>query len=1101
MSHETGTRPKLASCVFGLHTGPMSGSFPLRSLRRSCVLGLVLAALVPCQAAETGPEAQDYQIQVVGPNEGLPANSVTDIAQTPEGYLWAGTLFSGLLRYDGVRFVSFNSRNTPELPGNAVRKLMTDRSGLLWISGYDGSLTTWDRNGFSLAIKNASRVESLIWSKPGRVVFALNDGRLLEGDRVEQQWKWRFSESASPVRQLCADAIGRIWILRGKGELSVWENGRFRRLSPPPGLESSEMCALAADHEESIWVGTVNSLFRWESGSGPAGPCPTVAVPLEAGRFIDHTPQSEATTRPIRQIIASGHSLWIETDAGFRRFSKEGKWLTELVSWERGENASNLRFPQGDGDGGFWAADNKLGLVHIKPNGKLRVFSTLDGLPGNSLSTISRDQEGNIWLGYFHGGMVQLRPRLIRSISREEGFGGALINSVCEDAEGAIWIGAAGTGVFRFKNGHCDTYALQSPVSQPNTLVTADRANRIWVCSHGGALMRFENGQFVPVVKPKDLPHYTTLLWPARDGRLWIGAPKSIGVLDGDRFTEVYTTDDLTHRPAAIAETIDGTIRVGTFDGYLMRWDGQKIVLEEPPNRNALGRLWSLCPTLDGGMWIGTSEGGVLRWKNGDYRRLTTANGLRSDSVVQVQTDLAGNLWMVTGAGIERIAAAALTQFESGSLTNLPVSQYGRDDGLLHVGGSIEFQPNCWRGHDGRLWFAMGGSVASVQPDDVRINPVPPTVAIEELRVNQAHAWPNRPSLISVGDSTRKSTDAPRVTVRPGQRDFEFRFTGISFRAPRLVQFQYRLEGFEEEWHAVGAERWARYYSLPPGNYTFRVKAANSDNIWTQNSAALALTLLPYFYQTAWFEWAAALFAAMLVALVSWFASRRRMRRRVELLETHRKLEQDRARIARDMHDELGSKLTRISYISEMARQTQLHHGLPTSQIDTIAETSRVLLRSMDEIVWAVNPRNDTLEHLAAYLGQHANEYFQNTAVECSTELPTQLPHCPVSSELRHNVFLSFREGLTNVLKHSGANHVRIQMMLTPGEFQIRIADDGKGMALGNDFFQKSQSTGADGLKNMRQRLEAVGGLCKIESAPGHGTIVSFSIPLKETTQ
>ena len=1075
----------------------MPGRFPLCFRRCLWVLGLVVAALDPCRAAVSWPETQDYQIEVVGPNEGLPANSITDIAQTAEGYLWAGTLFSGLLRYDGVRFVSFNSRNTPELPGNAVRKVMTDRSGLLWISGYDGSLTTWDRNGFSLAIKNASRVESLIWSKPGRVIFALNDGRLLEGDRVEQQWKWRFSESASPVRQLCADAFGRVWVLRGRRELSVWEKGRFRRLSPPPGLEGSEPCAVAADHEGSIWVGTVNSLFRWESGSAAAGSIPVVAPPLESGRFVDHTPPGEATTRTIRQITASGKSLWIETDAGFRRFAS-GQWLSKLVSWEGGEIASISRFAQGDGDGGFWTADNKLGLVHIKPNGSLRIFSTHDGLPGNSISTISRDKEGNTWLGYFHGGMVKLRPRLIRSISREEGFGGALINSVCEDAEGAIWIGAAGTGVFRFKDGRCDTFALQSPVSQPNTLVTADRANRIWVCSHGGALMRFENGQFVPVVKPRELPHFTTLLWPARDGRLWVGALKSIGFLENDRFTEVYTTDDFTHHPAAITETSDGTIRVGTFDGYLMRWDGRKFVVEEPPNRNALGRLWSLCPTSDGGMWIGTSEGGVVRWKSGDYRRITTANGLRSDCVLQVQTDLVGNLWMVTGAGIERIEASALAQFEKGALTSLPVSQYARSDGLLHVGGSIEFQPNCWRGHDGRLWFAMGGSVASVQPADVRINPVPPTVAIEELRVNQSHAWPSRSSFISVGDSSMKSADAPRVTVRPGQRDFEFRFTGISFRAPHLVQFQYRLEGFEEKWHAVGVERWARYYSLPPGNYTFRVKAANSDNIWTQNSAALALTLLPYFYQTAWFEWVAAIFATAVVALVSWFASRRRMRRRVEVLETYRKLEQDRARIARDMHDELGSKLTRISYISEMARLNQLQHGLGTAQIDTIAETSRDLLRSMDEIVWAVNPRNDTLEHLAAYLGQHANEYFQSTTVECRTEIPTHLPHFHVSSELRHNVFLSFRECLTNILKHSHATQVLVEMKLAPGEFQIRAVDNGTGMIADPRQLSELPASGADGIRNMQQRLEAVGGVCRIESLPGCGTTIYFSIPLKE---
>ena len=1086
MSHESGTRHRnLATGWHHPHDAFVPGLF--RSVFPCCavLLWLALFRLPPAKAAGTASEAQDYQIEVVGPNEGLPANSITDVAQTPEGYLWAGTLFSGLLRYDGVRFVSFSPRNTPELPGNAVRRLMTDRSGLLWISGYDGSLITWDRNGFSFATKNATRVEALLWSQPGHVIFSLHDGRLLEGRRADGRWQWSFLETPGmpPSKAICADSLGRVWIQRGKRELVVWENGRMRSLAPPPGLGGDELRTLAADSMGAVWVGTDHALLHWETD-----------------RFVNRTPKEEAPMPPVKQITAAGQSLWIECNSGLRRFAN-GKWMTKTVDWRNGVPNASLQFSQGDGDEGFWAANNKLGLIHVKPNGSLRIFSTSDGLPGNSITSIFRDGEGNTWLGYLRGGMVRIRSRLIHSISREEGFGGALINSVCEDAEGAIWIGTAGTGVFRFKDGHCVNSSLPSPVAEPNTLVTVDRASRIWVCSHGGPLMRFTNEKFVPVIKSGDLPHFVSFLFPARDGRLWIGALKSVGVVEGDKFTEVYTTNDLTRRPAALAETADGTIWAGTFDGYLMRWNGSKFNVLEPPNRSALGRLWSLCPTPDGGMWIGCSEGGLLRWKNGNFNRLTTANGLRSDCVVQVQSDLAGNLWLVTGGGIERIEASSLAKFAQGKLTTLPVSQYGRNDGLLNIGGSIEFQPNCWRGRDGKLWFAMGESVANVQPADVRINPVAPTVAIEELRVNQAHAWPARSAMVSaalLGEPAKPSQNIPRVTVGPGQRDLEFRFTGISLRASQLIQFQYRLEGFEDEWHSVGGERWARYYSIPPGKYLFRVKAANSDNVWNPNSAALALNLLPHFYQTAWFKWTASLFGVVFLALTGWFAARGRMRRRMEQLESHRKLEQDRARIARDMHDELGSKLTRISYISEMARQDQLHHGLGTSQIDTIAETSRDLLRSMDEIVWAVNPRNDTLEHLAAYLGQHANEYFQNTSVECSTEIPSHLPHLSVSSELRHNVFLSFRECLTNVLKHSQAAHVRIQMKLMPSQFQIRIADDGKGMDCESELFEESLASGSDGLRNMRLRLETIGGACKIESVPGQGTTISLSVLLKE---
>ncbi len=1063
----------------------MPGRSPTRCACQVALLSLTASfCLSPGRGIAEESESQDYLIESVGTNEGLPANSITGLAQTPEGYLWAGTLFSGLLRYDGVRFVSFNPRNTPELPGNAVRRLMTDPSGRLWISGYDGSLTTWDRNGFSLAKKDAGGVEKLLWSQPGQVVLYRNDGLLLDGFRTANGWQWRLSGTATepPPQQICADARGRIWILRGNRQLSIWENGSFRDLAPA-SLGGDIIRALAADDAGVIWVGTDHSLFQWKDD-----------------HFIDQTPAG-APMLPVRQIIPAGQSLWIESDGRLRRWAG-GKWMTGIVDWRRNLSDGSVHFAQGDRDGGFWAANNKLGLIHTEADGSLRTFSTDDGLPGNSIASVCRDHDGNTWLGYFRGGMVRIRRRLIHTLGRSVGLGGELINSVCEDGTGAIWIGMAGTDVLCVKGGKCGRYSLSSPVTNPNTVVAVDGAGQVWACSHGGALVRLSDGRFVPVVNSGDLPHYVSLLLPARDGRLWVGAQKAIGVLTGDKFTEVYSTRDMIRRPAALAETTDGTIWAGTLDGYLMRWNGREFEVQEPPARGALGRLWSLCPTPDGGMWIGSSEGGLLRWKDGTFRRLSTANGLRSDSVVQVQTDLAGNLWLVTGAGIERIEAAALARFEDGGLTAPPVSQYGPGDGLLSTGGSIEFQPNCWCGRNGKLWFAMGGNVVNIQPEDVRINPVPPTVAIEELRVNQIHAWPDHIAQVSDASSGKPGPSQgtiPSVTIAPGQRDLEFRFTGLSFRAPQLIQFQYQLEGFESDWHSVGSERWARYYSVPPGSYLFRVKAANSDNIWDPNAAALALVLRPRFYETAWFQAGAFLAVGLILALSGWSAARRRMRRRMEVLESRRKIEQDRVRIARDMHDELGSKLARISYISEMAKQNQAPSGPAIAQIETIAETSRELLRSMDEIVWAVNPRNDNLEHLAAYLGQHAHEYFQNTSIECSVEIPSLLPNHSISAEARHHLYLSFRESLTNILKHSRASHAQVQMKVIGEEFQIRVNDDGKGIDSQNGQFDCFYSSEADGLRNMRERLEAVGGACDIESAPGKGTTISFSIPLKET--
>ncbi len=224
------------------------------------------------------------------------------------------------------------------------------------------------------------------------------------------------------------------------------------------------------------------------------------------------------------------------------------------------------------------------------------------------------------------------------------------------------------------------------------------------------------------------------------------------------------------------------------------------------------------------------------------------------------------------------------------------------------------------------------------------------------------------------------------------------------------------------------------------------------------------------------------------------------MRRRLELiaheLEKEREVERDRARIAQDMHDEIGAKLTRISYLSELAKQTDADSEPATTQMDTIADLSRDLLQSLDEIVWVVDPCNDTLESMAAYLGQYANEYFQNTDVDCSIDLPGQLPSLPVASEVRHNFYLAFDESLTNVLKHSAANCVRIEMKHLEDGFEITVTDNGAGFVRSENHDKSASEPGADGLNNMRNRMAAIGGRCEVDSEPGKGTTIRFFAPM-----
>jgi signal transduction histidine kinase len=340
----------------------------------------------------------------------------------------------------------------------------------------------------------------------------------------------------------------------------------------------------------------------------------------------------------------------------------------------------------------------------------------------------------------------------------------------------------------------------------------------------------------------------------------------------------------------------------------------------------------------------------------------------------------------------------------------------------------------------------------------------------------------------------------PETPLRISEDTLDFHFTAIDLSAPEKIKFRHRLDGYDSEW-VMDNEPKAHYGPLPYGPHTFRVQAGNGDQTWFDNGASFSFIIPTPMWRTSWALASYIVGGLILAGGIVRLILARRYRRRLAALAAQRAMERERMRIARDMHDEIGSKLTKISFMTERAKRELEGHEPVARKLDAIAGTSRDLLQTLDEIVWAVNPHNDTLEHLAAYLGQYATEYLQNTAVECELHIPRGLPHHPLSAEARHNLFLAFEESLNNALKHGHPTRIRVDMQIAPRRFEIIIEDNGRGFEPTTD----AVATGADGnnsglngngLQNMRQRLAILEGQCTIVSRPGHGTTVRLRFPL-----
>ena len=286
------------------------------------------------------------------------------------------------------------------------------------------------------------------------------------------------------------------------------------------------------------------------------------------------------------------------------------------------------------------------------------------------------------------------------------------------------------------------------------------------------------------------------------------------------------------------------------------------------------------------------------------------------------------------------------------------------------------------------------------------------------------------------------------------------------------------------------------YPRLPSGHYRFEVKACNEDGVWNETGAALSFVVAPFIWERTWFRASAlGVFTVFVIAGVR-YVSFRRLRRQLEGAQQQAALHRERARIAKDIHDDLGANLTQIALLSDFARQDRESPATVDGHMGNISAKARQAVQSLDEIVWAVNPRNDTLAQRIIHIGQFALDYLQVAGVRCRLDFPDELPDREVSSDARHGLFLVVKEALNNVVKHARADEVRLRLALSPEGLRIEIEDDGRGFEGG------AGDPWADGLRNMRQRTQELGGECRIASQSGAGVLRSaWNFPGERATK
>jgi signal transduction histidine kinase len=513
---------------------------------------------------------------------------------------------------------------------------------------------------------------------------------------------------------------------------------------------------------------------------------------------------------------------------------------------------------------------------------------------------------------------------------------------------------------------------------------------------------------------------------------------------------------------------------MANLDARLLRVTGGEVRDETWRTNEPYRPIRCLTATADGSVWIGYSTAGLARLKDGKFKRINEEQGLFDNSICSLMPDNHGWMWIGSDHGIFRASLGDLEAVMDGRSDFLRCISHGKDDALPSLQAYYGYSPGPARTRDGRILIPTRLGLAIARPEFAPTNYVAPPAIIESVQVDAEEL---------------AGTAGPRE-LWPRHRKLEFRYTAPSFLDPERIRFRYRLDGFDAGWVDAGAERVARYPRLPAGEYRFQVQAESHGGTATEPAASFAFRVPPFLWQRWWFLLGA---AGALLAGVYWvvrLVAVRRLRAQVARLEQENALQRERARIAQDIHDEFGARMTQISLLAERTQYALAYPAKANDLVGRIAQMSRQGIKSLDEIVWAVNPRNDTLQDLLDYAGQYAVDFLQAAGIRCRVDFPDHPRDRNLPADVRHGLFLAVKEALNNVVKHAGATEVWLRVHEADDTLTWVIEDDGHG------FERGPGSPQTDGLRNMQQRLAQFGGRCEVEGRPGQGARVKFELRL-----
>ncbi|HEX8247292.1 MAG TPA: two-component regulator propeller domain-containing protein [Pyrinomonadaceae bacterium] len=1036
---------------------------------------MVFGGALPIARAERPP----FKIYTTG--EGLAHDSVNKIVRDSRGFLWFCTA-EGLSRFDGSKFKNYTQDQG--LPHRNVNDFLETRDGTYLVATSAG-LTVFNPNG--------------------------------------KAYRWNVLES--------------------KLEQDSDDPPLFQTFAPDIDIRPKKtILSLAQDRQGTIWAGTGFGLFRIDKIN-------------DTWQFREIEVEKEHSVNFPALLLDSHGDLLVGSGAGVYRALANGKF-------EKLDKYGAATIFE-DREGRIWvgAGGDPIGLrIFERENGALklsRIYTKKDGLPDDIFQFSGKQtSDGRIYVG-LHKGLCEFLPDAAENEPKFRVLESSKVTSLAEDSSGDLWFGTELLGAWKLARSGFTSFTEKDGISETDDIraIYINENSEIFIPTRPQKILHLVDGKFESV-----LPHGLTarswgwhfLDFQAKDGEWWIPAidglrryPKVDNFADLARTPpkKIYTRDDglFSNEIFNLFEDSRGDIWISIIgnDNTLSRWERSTDKIFSYTSADGIPKsngALSFAEDLYGNVWFGFYFGNLARYRDGKFQIFNAADGIPESLVGDILKDSSGRLWVGTsGRGLFRIdnpdeekpvfkSISTANGLSSNQIICLVEDRFqriyvgtGRGINRIDRGGNIRiftqadglpsnYITRCAADKKGFLWFVTRNTLVRFSPEIERSSASPP-VFIDKIFVN---GIPQKISALG-------ETEVKPIELESDQRQIQIDFFALTFGAGENIRYQYRLD--EQDWSAP-TEQQTLNFDLAPGKHDLRLRAVRADGAASEKPAVINFIILPPVWQRRWFILIAALLITAFILILYRYRTANLRKINLALTEAHHaeeelrksreerlaELEKVRSRIATDLHDDIGASLTQIAILSEVARaQGKKGNGASAEPLKKISRVSNELVGTMSDIVWSINPGKDHLSDLTQRMRRFASDVLSPKAIGLDFHAPDKAGEITLNTNLRREVFLIFKESINNILKHSSAAHVRIELEISGEYLKLEISDDGNGfdrrqpdLSEPADAFSAAGEAGGNGILSMKKRAKEMNGKLKIVSEIGKGTLVSLRLPLNK---